>query len=124
MVSAVAIAAVVLVSGCGDDKSVADKTRDAANEVRTKADEALARGQAEAFRERLKDLANGDSTKWRDMALLRQTAKDLPGTPDVSGITDDNGDGKDDDGHVEVVVNDSRACIAIDGEIDVHGGAC
>jgi hypothetical protein len=130
-ISTAMVAMLLTLGACGDSTSVSDKARSAADEarsaaddVRTKADEALARGQAEALRERVKDLANGDTGKWRDIALLRQAAKDLPGSPDVTGVVDDNGDGKDDDGHVEIVVNDSRACVAIDGQIDVHGGAC
>jgi hypothetical protein len=124
VLSATCVALLVLGAGCGDDTSISDKASDAADQVQTKADEVLARGQAEAFRARVKDLADGDNAKWRDMSLLQQAAKDLPGSPDVSGIADDDGDGKDDDGRIEIVVNDSRACIAVDGEIDVHGGAC
>jgi hypothetical protein len=86
---------------------------------------AVARVQAEAFRLQVKNLASNDAGRWTSVTVLQQAAKDLPGKPTVSGITDANGDGKDDDGKVEIAVDQSEACVALSGaDIDVSSGGC
>ena len=49
----------------------------------------------------------------RDVDVLEESVDDLPGEPEVTGIDDGDGDGRDDDGVVEVHVGDQRACLVI-----------
>jgi hypothetical protein len=62
----------------------------------------------------------------RDVKVLRDAADTIPGSPQVTGITDGNGDTKDDDGKVTVRVGDQAACLTADtnGDIDVTDGEC
>ena len=109
----------------GDDfKAGADKVGD---EVGTKADEAAARAAAEELRSRMKanDTANEEGV--RSIAALNESAEDLTGDPDVTGIEDSDDDGLDDDGKVQVDVGESSACLTLPetGEdTEVKGGAC
>jgi hypothetical protein len=123
-------ALLVALAACGDDtRSVSDRARDAADksadEVSGRVDQGLARGQAELLRERVKDKANGDTSAWPTMTLLQSAIDDLPGDPKILGLSDGNGDGRDDDGKLEVVVDQSHACVTISGDqLDVTGDAC
>lgn len=97
------------------------------DEVDETADEAAARGAAEELRTRMKsnDTANDEGV--RSIAALNESAEDLTGDPDVTGIEDSDGDGLDDDGKVQVDVGDSSACLTLpeEGEdTSVEGGAC
>jgi hypothetical protein len=58
--------------------------------------------------------------------VLEDAADKVPGSPDVTGITDSNRDGKDDDGKVQFAVGDQHACLTAhdNGNIDVTDGAC
>lgn len=98
-----------------------------ADEVDTKADEAAARGAAEELRTRMKanDTANAEGV--RSVAALNESAEDLTGDPEVTGIEDSDDDGLDDDGKVQVDVGDSSACLTLPEEGEdttVEGGAC
>jgi hypothetical protein len=121
---AIALSSAAWVSACGDDSSTADKAREAAGEVDEAVDAGLARGQAEIFRQRAKDLVRqGESLD--SMAVLQEAARDLPSDPTVTGLADSNGDGKDDDGKLEITVDDSHACVAVVGsDISVTGTRC
>jgi hypothetical protein len=107
--------------GCGDDDT--DDPDQSLGEV---AESAGARGVAEALRLALIEDDLGPDQTERDVDVLQESVDDLPGDPDVTGIVDDDGDGRDDDGKVEVHVNSEVACmsVAIDGDVDVTGGAC
>jgi hypothetical protein len=119
---------------CGDDaagtaedalEDAREQARDTAQEAQRRAAKAAARGQAEILRQRIRDHADGDRAMWRDVELLRRSARDLPGNPTVSGIEDTTGDGKDDDGRLEVIVEEQRACVRItDRDIEVTTGRC
>ena len=64
---------------------------------------------------------------FRNVEALNEAADDLPGGVDVVGIVDSNGDGIDDDGCVEMQVDDEFACVTLPAsgdEIDVNGGRC
>lgn len=127
-----------MLGACGDDdggvSERADQVLDGAQQRAGKAVDALgetgesvgARVLAEAVRAALvaEDLGAGESL--RDVAVLREAVGDLPGEPVVGGIEDGDGDGLDDDGKVEVALNDERACLSVaeGGDIDVEGGAC
>lgn len=147
------LTALLLGAGCGDDTTSGDLSRtatsledaarrtattlsDAANkagdEASKKADDAsnavdkgLARVQAEAFRLQVKNLAKNDATKYTSVSVLRDAAKDLPASANVSGITDADGDGKDDDGKVSVTVDTSKACVTVStSDIGVSSSSC
>jgi hypothetical protein len=114
---------------CSDETE--DKVRDAAESVREDAENVAGRGAARVLAEELraglkaKDLPSGQTE--RDVAVLNAVVRDLPGDPDITGIEDGDGDGKDDDGKVEAHVGDQAACLTIseDGkDTDVENGAC
>jgi hypothetical protein len=109
-------------TACGDDDSAGDDADNGPAEV---AESAAARVVAEALRVVLVE-DDGPATDRRKVDVLQESVDDLPGTPDVSGIVDDDGDGLDDDGNVDVHVNGETACLSVadDGDVDVTGGAC
>lgn len=118
--------AVVVAAGlvaCSDDDSAGgDDPDEGIGEI---AESGAARVVAEAIRVTLVE-DDGPDTDRRKVEVLQESVDDLPGEPDVSGIADDDGDGLDDDGNVEVRVNDEVACITVSeaGRVDVTGGAC
>jgi hypothetical protein len=102
-----------------------DEAEDAIEEVQEKAREAGARGAAEAFRVSLK--AEYDDDSLRNVKTLQAAADNLPGDPDIRGIDDEDGDGVDDDGYVQLNVSEQSACIKLPksgDNVDVNGGAC
>ena len=121
---AIALGGALWLSACGDDDSTADRARDAAGEVDNAVDAGIARGQAEIFRQRAKDLVRqGESLD--SMSVLQEAARDLPRTPTVTGLGDANGDGRDDDGKVQIAIDDSFACVVVSGaDINVSGARC
>lgn len=134
--AAVIVATMALVgAACGDDDesvadqagdvadSVAEGARDAAGEVGDLAEDASARSVAEAFRAALlSDEADGANR--RSVAVLQESAGDLPGDPEVRGIDDADGDGRDDDGRVELAVNDESSCLMISETGDLNIEDC
>jgi hypothetical protein len=123
-----ALAAVGLISGGACDDDSRDKAEKAVEDVKEKAGEAGARATAEAFRASLKTQDTEDAAGGlRNVEALRAAAEDLPGDPEIGGIADDDGDGRDDDGYVQVNVGDENACVTLPesgDDIDVSGGAC
>jgi hypothetical protein len=113
-----------VLASCSDDAK--DKVKDVASTVQDKVGEAGAGALAEALRGALaaKDLPKGQTE--RDVDVINQVVRDLPGNPDFTGIEDANGDGKDDDGKVQANVGDQSACLNISasGDMNVDGGAC
>jgi hypothetical protein len=113
-----------------------EDTRDEADEAVERAtedvdegvDDASARAGAEAFRASLKaQETDDDAGGVRQIDALEEAADDVPGSPDIAGIADDDGDGVDDDGRVEVRVGDQVACVELPesgDEIDVTDDAC
>jgi hypothetical protein len=117
----------LIAAGACDDET-RDKAEEAVEDAKEKAREAGARGIAETYRASIKaqDAKEGAGAV-RNVEVLRAAAEDLPGDPDVSRIADDDGDGRDDDGYVEVNVDDERACVTLPesgDDVDVSGGAC
>jgi hypothetical protein len=128
-----ALAALLLLlpfAACGDDdRSLEDQAQDAADDaagaVDEKVDEGLARGQAEILRERIKDVAGGDSAQWTTIVVIEEATSDLPSDPEITGVEDADGDGADDDGKIGVAIDDSNACVTIGADdIDVSGDTC
>ena len=82
---------------------------------------------AEALRTQLlaKKLSPATGTL-RTTAVLQDVADNMPGAFAVSGIDDTDGDGKDDDGKVQVTLGDQSACLTVqdNGETSVAEGAC
>lgn len=124
------LAATLAASACSDDTR--DKIGDAAEsvqeDVESATEEARARAAAEAFRASIKaddiDDARGGA---REIALLQESAEDLPGDSVAQGIVDGDGDGVDDDGFVEFRVGDAVVCVTLPAtgdDIDVTDGAC
>jgi hypothetical protein len=105
-----------------DDDSAGD---DPDNDLGEQAASAEARAVAEALRVVI--LADGsDGPERREVASLQENVDDIPGDPDISGIADDDGDGLDDDGKIEITVDDEVACLTVAeaGDVDVTGGSC
>ena len=122
---ALGIVGLVAVGACDDDTR--DKAEETAESIKEKAGEAGARAAAEAFRASLKAQNDDVPGGVRNVEVLREAAKDLPGDPEITGIDDSDGDGRDDDGHVQAKVGDENACITVPetgDDIDVTGGAC
>jgi hypothetical protein len=116
-------------SGCddGDVDEARNEIEERAGDVREDAEdlagEAGARAAAEAMRGIL--LAH-DAGERREVAVLQDAAGDIPGDPEVTGIVDADGDGRDDDGAVTVAVGDQVSCLSVSdsGDIDVSLDAC
>ena len=85
-----------------------------------------ARAAAEAIRAALQAENLDANQTVRDVAVLQESVADIPGDPSVSGIDDADGDGKDDDGKVQVAVGDQTACITVqdNGDISVSSDSC
>jgi hypothetical protein len=126
--SLAALAVVGLLAGgaaCDDDTR--DKAKEAVESAKEKVGEAGARAAAEAFRASLKAQDDDVPGGVRNVDVLREAAKDLPGDPAITGIDDADGDGRDDDGYVQAKVGDETACVTVPesgDDIDVSGGAC
>jgi len=92
------------------------------------ANDATARAGAEAFRLSLKAQDTDDDRGGvREIVALNKAAEDTPGSPNVTGIADSDGDGVDDDGFVEVKVGDQVACVQLPksgNKVDVTDDAC
>lgn len=123
----IALAAAALFAGSACDDAQ-DEAEEAVEEVEEKAGEAGARASAEAFRASLKaQETDDDAGGVRAIEPLQAAAEDVPGGADITGIADENGDGVDDDGYVQVNVSDESACVTLPesgDEIDVSGRAC
>ena len=79
----------------------------------------------ETFLTGLDDDANGSDAL--DVETLETAATGLPDGAKVTGIVDEDGDGRDDDGLVSVTADGAWACVTLpkDGDDgDVGGGAC
>jgi hypothetical protein len=123
---ALTAAGALWLGACGDDSSstAADKARDAAGEVDSAVDASLARAQAEIFRQRARDLVR-QGEPLDSMSVLQEAARDLPRNPKVTGIGDANGDGRDDDGTLEISIDNSHSCVRVVGtDINVTSAAC
>ena len=124
----VAVLPLTLAAGaCGDDDDDGGDTDDGlAQQAEDLAESTGAVALAEGMRATLLAEDVGDDVDRRNVAVLQESAEDLPGDPDVAGITDADGDGRDDDGNVEVRVDDEVACLAVapDGDVDVTDGSC
>jgi hypothetical protein len=110
-----ALAALVL-SACSrfEQAAATELAEDVASTVEQRADE-TGRSVADAAilartLHEVVDLDDADTDRYR---------------PHHEGLADVDGDGLDDDGHVEVVVRHERACVSLaDGRATVHDGAC
>lgn len=98
----------------------------ACDETDERLDAAGARAAAETMRAvlRARQLPEGETV--RSVAVLRDAARRIPGSPSVEGIADADGDGKDDDGKVTIGVGDEHACVtaADNGRVDVTDDRC
>lgn len=128
MIALLCVAALA-VMGCSEE------TKDKANDLKESGKKDLedAGGKlaavtlAETFRTGLKANAAAKEEGLRSMAALEEVQGDIPGSPDISGIEDGNGDGLDDDGKVLVTSNGQSACVTIPetgDNTEVTEGAC
>ena len=117
------VALVALTGACSDDDvdEAADTARDAAGTVADAARDASARSVAEAYRAALLS-DESDGANRRRVDVLQETADDLPGDPEILGIEDADGDGADDDGRVELRVDNESSCLTISeqGDTDIE----
>ena len=124
----IVLAAALVLGGAACDDDTRDKAERAAEDVKDKARQAGARGTAEAFRASLRAQDADDASGGvRQVTVLQDAADDLPGDVDITGIADGDGDGRDDDGFVQVNVGGESACVTLPesgDDIDVSGGAC
>jgi hypothetical protein len=123
----------VFVSIAGVLAACSDETRDETREAAESAgddldqvvDEGSARAVAEALRAAIESDDDYDDSGQPTVAVINDNVADLPGDPQVEGVADADGDGFDDDGAVDVRVDDEGACLRLnDGSIDVENGAC
>lgn len=130
----------LLLAGCSDDaqddvQDTAEDIRDDAeetaedvgDEISETADDAQARTQGEALRAAIVASDDADEEGVRSIQVIEDAIDTVPGDTTFTGVEDTTGDGMDDDGLIEVEVNDSFACVELpeDGnDIDVSGGAC
>jgi hypothetical protein len=114
---ALMVGAVGLLGACSDEDR---------DEIEALADDAGARGVAEALRVSLLAQDLGDDEHVDDVAIIEAAVSDVPGDPEVSGVEDADGDGRDDDGKVNVRVDDESACVTVhdNGEVNVSDDAC
>lgn len=133
LVALATLAAVVLafspLASCSDEAQ--DETGEAVDEVVDDAAEGVdvvqARTTAEALRTSLKANDTADEEGIRSVAAINEAAEDLPGDPEVTGVDDGDGDGLDDDGNVQVTVEEEQACVILPAEGEdttVEDGAC
>jgi hypothetical protein len=117
---ALAAVAVLALGACGDED--ADRVVDGATEL---AEQSAVRVQAEALRALLKQKADGDADRYRSMTVLQDALDDLPGDVTSTGLTDSDGDGRDDDGRVQLEVRNEQACLSVIGtDTTVENGPC
>lgn len=112
---------VLALAGCGTEDDP-DANRSRAEEL---TESAGARVLAEAIRVTL--IADDNHDDRRTIEALQEAVSDIPGSPEITGIEDDDGDGRDDDGNVVIHVDDEVACLSVDEEgqeVDVSGGEC
>lgn len=124
-----AVLLVLTAAGCSDDTK--DKAKDTVQSAKDDAaetvDQAKARTAAETFRTSLKNNDTAHDDGYRSMDAIEESGADLPAGAEMSGVEDGDGDGLDDDGNVQIDVDDESACVRIpeDGDdIDVEGGTC
>jgi len=118
-IAVVALGVVAL--GCDEAEEVGEDIQEGVEDV-------TARATAETFRGAIRNQDTDDATGGvRNIDALNSAADDIPGDPDIVGIEDTTGDGVDDDGLVEIRVDDQRACVELPesgNEIDVTGDPC
>ncbi|HEY3139637.1 MAG TPA: hypothetical protein VGJ86_00820 [Acidimicrobiales bacterium] len=116
---------VTAAAACSDDDASKAQDRDANDSAGEVLESAGARGLAEALRVVLVS-DNAFEQHPRSVDVLQENVDDLPGKPKVTGIEDDDGDGMDDDGNLQVYVDDEIACVFVSdtGRVDVTGGGC
>lgn len=129
-----------VVTACSDNtkEKASDAAQSAGEDVKTQAskvkdnaaaavDYTAARAAAEALRASLKGNDTADKKGIRSVDAIDQAGSDLPGDPDITGVDDGNGDGLDDDGKVQVAVDDAKVCVTLPAEGEnttVADGAC
>ena len=102
-----------------------------ATDLRRGSQQVEARLVAEAVRLDLKRGGLAEKQGLRSVAALRKAAVEVvsksPGHPQVTEISDGDGDGRDDDGKVQVTVGKASACLLLPStgtNTAVHDGAC
>jgi hypothetical protein len=113
------------VAACGDDGGASSTANSLKDQATGAINQGAARVQAEALRALIKEKADNKSDQYTSMTVLEKAIDALPGDPTVVGLTDANGDGKDDDGKLEVQMNGEKACVSISGkDINVDNNSC
>ena len=125
--AAVPVVLALAVAGCGDDDGDPDDadSDDVVSEAEELAEGVGAYAVAQSLRASLAAQDVDDADR-RNVDVLEDAVDDLPGEPEVDGIEDTTGDGRDDDGRVAVRVGDEEACLTVaeDGDLGVTESAC
>ena len=121
--------AVLMTAGCSEDTK--DKAGEVGESLKEDAEDNVGKGAAyvvaESFRTTLKANNAAMEEGLRSMAALEEVRADLPGDPDISEITDEDGDGLDDDGRVLITASDQMACVVLPetgDNTEIEEGAC
>ena len=122
------MALALAVAGCGDDDGDPDDadSDDVVSEAEELAEGIGAYAVAQSLRASLAAQDLDDDADRRNVDVLEDAVDDLPGEPEVDGIEDTTGDGRDDDSRVAVRVGDEEACLTVaeDGDLGVTESAC
>lgn len=122
LLTGVPLAIAVLATACLDSDR-----EDAVEETEEFSEATEARTVAEALQASLLAPDLNDRELADDVDVLRNAVNDLPDDPEVRGIVDADEDGRDDDGQLEVHVEDEAACVSIDNaddEVEVTDDTC
>lgn len=111
--------------------SAKEDAKETASDVKDNAEEGMgvaqARAAAIALQGGLKANQTARDDGARSVKAINEVADKIPGSPEISGVEDADGDGFDDDGKVQVTVGDYSACLTIEANgtgSDISDGAC
>lgn len=124
-----AVAFALLSVGCSSETrdDVGEAADSVGEEIEDAAGTASASAVASSYAAAIRANSTVDDEGARSIVGLQESAADLPGEPEITGIEDTNGDGLDDDGQVSVMVGDQGACLILSEtgeEIDINSEAC
>jgi hypothetical protein len=123
------VVAVALLGACSSstEKSINRSVDNAQKDVKKVADQATARVGAEAIRAKLLYDSRGDDSGPYTAIQVADAAKDLPGSPKVTGVGDANGDGRNDSRYLQVTAGKQAACVILPTtgtSVEVTGSKC